>query len=214
MYALRTAINRSHMEGRPSRSRVYPIDDSSRNHALVLSLRPIGGQAMRKRIYIIRRCGEVDKPREQRVMGRGRFCGCPCPRGGRVRWFVLYVRDGDLGYFVARGGTQPGDLRERATDHFQVRIDGWRGSDVWRASELAAQRCAHHAAHLFGGEFGLGEQVAELRQRALPKKKGRMNHDTPSLFLFLPLRATRMDAYLGRHVATWDYARLKERAAR
>lgn len=72
VYALRTAINRSHVKRRSSRRGVDPIDKSSRNHVLiVLSLRVIRGQTMAEPIYVIRRCREVDEPREQCVMGRG-----------------------------------------------------------------------------------------------------------------------------------------------
>lgn len=93
---------------------------------------------MQERVYIVRRCREVDEPREQREMSRGRFRGGPCPRGAGVRWFVLCVRDGDVGDLVARGRTQSDDVRERVADHLQVRIDGRRGSGMCCASELTA----------------------------------------------------------------------------
>lgn len=104
-------------------------------------------------------------------MSRGRFRGGPCPRGAGVRRFILCVRDGDVRDLVARRRTQSDDVRERAADHLQVRIDGRRGGGMCCASELTAQRCANHAAHLLGGEFGFGKEVAELRQRALPTKR-------------------------------------------
>lgn len=84
--------------------------------------------------------------------------------------FVLCVGDDDGGDLVARSRTQPDDARECSADRFEVRVDGWRRCREHHAGELAAQWCTHQAAHLLGGEFGFGKEVAELRQGALPKK--------------------------------------------
>jgi len=72
---------------------------------------------------------------------------------------------------VALGRGQLDELRERVTDRLEVRIDGGRRRRAWRARQLAAERCADQAAYLFGRELRFGEEVAELRQRALPTKR-------------------------------------------
>lgn len=64
MNTMRTAIYRSHVERRPSRRRVYPIDNPAHDRGLLLVMRSVSGQTMQEPIDIIR-CGrEVHKPRE------------------------------------------------------------------------------------------------------------------------------------------------------
>ena len=64
MYTMRTAINRSHVERRPSRRWIYPIDDPAHDRVLLLFMRSISGQTMQEPIDIIRCSREVHKPRE------------------------------------------------------------------------------------------------------------------------------------------------------
>ena len=135
---------------------------------------------MREPIDIIR-CGrEVHEPRDQRALGRSCLRGGPRPRSACVRQFVLCVGYDDRGGRVTRGRSQPDDVRERAADRLEVRIDGRCACAARYGRELAAQRCTHQAAHALGGEFGLGEEIAELGQRALPITKTKT--------LFLPSR--------------------------
>jgi len=185
MHALRTAINRRHVKRRPPRRRIDPIDDPARDRVLVVlsMMRPIrvsasSGQAMLERANVVRRRCEVHEPREQRTLRRGRLCSGPRPRGASCVWWVALLRvvgddDGrgwawSWGRRVAHGRGQPNDLRERVADRFEVRVNSGRVRRAWRARQLAAEWCADEAAHLLGRELGFGEEVAELRQRALP----------------------------------------------
>ncbi len=60
MYTMRTTIHRGHVERRPSRRGIYPIDDPAHNRALL----SVSGQTMQEPIDIIR-CGrEMHKPRK------------------------------------------------------------------------------------------------------------------------------------------------------
>ena len=76
--------------------------------------------------------------------------------------------------------------------------------------QLATQRCTHEFTHALSGEFRLGEEIAELCQRALTNGL--------SVFVAASSRSARAlksgRTYLGRHIATWDYTRLEKRAAR
>ena len=162
-----TTVDRSHVERRPSRRGVYPIDYPAHDRALVLRIFFTIGQTMREHIDIVRRGREVHEPREQRALGRSYLRGGPCPRSGGVRYSIFRVGDDDRGGRVARGGSQPDDVRERVADRLKARIDGGRPRAARYARELAAQRSTYEVAHRLGGELGLGEEVAELGQRAL-----------------------------------------------
>lgn len=104
-------------------------------------------------------------------------------------------------------------MPERVADRLEVHIDGGCATCAARYSrQLATQRCTYEFAHVLSGEFRLGEEIAELCQRALPNEE--CSFGIRCGVVALRARALKNGrTYLGRHIATWDYTRLEKRAA-
>src|SRR5216684_6152192 len=83
---------------------------------------------------------------------------------------MLCVGDDDGGCWITCRGSQPDDMPKGAADRLKVRIDSGRACATWYTRQLAAQWFAYEFAHALGGEFGLGQEVAELCQCTLPNE--------------------------------------------
>lgn len=101
-------------------------------------------------------------------------------------------------------------MPKRVTDRFEMHIDGGCACATRHSCQLATQRCTYKSAHFLSGEFRLGEEIAELCQRALPNERSFSIVVASSR----SARAIKRRTYLGRHIATWDYTRLEKRATR
>lgn len=118
------------------------------------------------------------------------------------------VGDDDCGGCVTRGGSQPDNVPECIADRLEVHVDGGCGCAPRYSRQLSTQRRTYEFAHTLSGEFRLGEEIAELCQRALP------NVTLVRYCFGVVAQKQNGRTYLGRHIATWNYTRLEKRAAR